>query len=89
VRARLLALLLAGALTLVAAPVGQGGPAEAPPAGGPTALPGSAGQGPNLVDNPGFDTVRDGALAGWGLRPETASCGPRCPRGAMAVVPCD
>jgi hypothetical protein len=49
-------------------PSGQGGPAEPAPAGGLTALPEGDGQGPNIVDNASFETVRDGALAGWGQK---------------------
>jgi hypothetical protein len=68
---RALALLLACGVVLAAAPrPGQGGPPAPAPAGGLTALPEAAGQGPNLVANGGFDTLRDGALAGWGLRPD-------------------
>jgi hypothetical protein len=71
VRRLLLALVVGAAAVLtVAAPPGQGGPADPPPAGGLTALPTADASGPNLVDNGGFETVRDGALAGWGLRPD-------------------
>jgi len=66
---RALALVTAVGLVLAATPpVGQGGPADPAPAGGLTALPEAQGQGPNLVANPGFETVRDGVLADWGLR---------------------
>ncbi len=67
------ALAVAGALAGVLAtlaPPGQGGPADPAPAGGLTALPSGQAQGPNLLDNGGFATVRDGALASWGLRPD-------------------
>jgi hypothetical protein len=71
VRRRALALVVAAGLALAAMPpAGQGGPAEPAPAGGLTALPEGQGQGPNLVDNASFETVRDGALGGWGLRPD-------------------
>jgi hypothetical protein len=70
-RRRALALLAAVTLLLVASPpAGQGGPADPAPAGGLTALPDAQGQGPNLVENAGFETMRDGALAGWGLKPD-------------------
>ncbi len=70
-RRRALALVVAAGLALAAMPpAGQGGPAEPAPAGGLTALPEGSGQGPNLVDNASFETVRDGALGGWGLRPD-------------------
>jgi hypothetical protein len=66
---RALALVAAIGLALAASPpAGQGGPADPAPAGGLTALPEPAGQGPNLVDNASFATVQDGALGGWGLR---------------------
>jgi hypothetical protein len=65
---RALGLVVAAGLALAAMPpAGQGGPAEPAPAGGLTALPDASGRGPNLVDNAGFETVRDGALGGWGL----------------------
>ena len=68
-RRRALALVAAAGLALAGAPpAGQGGPAEPAPAGGLTALPEGQGQGPNLVDNASFETVRDRTLAGWGLR---------------------
>jgi len=68
---RTLAWLVAGGLILAGLPpAGQGGPAPPAPAGGLTALPDAPGPGPNLVPNAGFETVRDGALAGWGLRPD-------------------
>ena len=68
-RRRALALVAAAGLALaVAPPAGQGGPADPAPAGGLTALPEGQGQGPNLVDNASFETVRDRTLAGWGLR---------------------
>jgi hypothetical protein len=70
-RRRAWALLVAVTLLLAAVPpAGQGGPADPAPAGGLTALPEAQGQGPNLVENPGFETMRDGALAGWGLKPD-------------------
>jgi hypothetical protein len=66
---RALALLVAGGLVFAAAPPpGQGGPAAPAPAGGLTALPEGSGQGPNLVENAGFEAGRDGTLARWGLR---------------------
>jgi hypothetical protein len=65
---RALALVAAVGLALAAAPAGQGGPADPAPAGGLIALPEAEGQGPNLVANPSFETVRDGVLADWGLR---------------------
>jgi hypothetical protein len=66
---RALALVTAVALTVAAVPpAGQGGPADPAPAGGLTTLPEAPGQGPNLVANPSFETVRDGVLADWGLR---------------------
>ena len=70
-RLRTLALVAAVGLALAAMPpAGQGGPADPPPAGGLTALPQAAGQGTNLVDNASFETVQDGALSAWGLRPD-------------------
>jgi hypothetical protein len=48
--------------------LGQGGPADPAPAGGLTALPQGAGQGPNLVENADFATQRSGELASWGLK---------------------
>ncbi len=70
-RRRALALVVAAGLALaVQPPAGQGGPADPAPAGGLTALPEAQGQGPNLVDNASFETLREGALGGWGLRPD-------------------
>jgi hypothetical protein len=70
-RRRTLACLVAAGLMAVAGPPpGRGGPADPAPAGGLTALPGAAGQGPNLVGNAAFEDVRDGVLADWGLRPD-------------------
>jgi hypothetical protein len=60
--------VLVGLLLAVSPLAGQGGPADPAPAGGLTALPEPEGQGPNLVDNAHFDTLRDGVLAGWALR---------------------
>jgi hypothetical protein len=65
--------VVAAALALAARPpAGQGRAVDPAPAGGLTALPAAQGQGPNLVDNAGFETVRDGVLDGWGLRPDGA-----------------
>lgn len=58
------------ALVVARPPAGRSGPADPAPAGGLIALPSGAGQGPNLVDNAGFATLREGELAGWGLRPD-------------------
>lgn len=60
--------VLVGLLLAVSPLAGRGGPADPAPAGGLTALPEPEGQGPNLVDNAHFDTLRDGVLAGWALR---------------------
>jgi hypothetical protein len=64
-----LAALLVGALALtLSALAGQSGPADPAPAGGLTALPASAGAGPNLVTNGVFEASREGTLTGWGVR---------------------
>jgi hypothetical protein len=64
-----LVVLVVGALALtLAPPAGQGGPADPAPAGGLTALPTSAGAGPNLVTNGVFEASREGTVTAWGLR---------------------
>ena len=64
-----LALLVVGSLALGLYPLaGQGGPADPAPAGGLTALPASAGAGPNLVTNGTFEGAREGTLTGWGQK---------------------
>ena len=52
------AFLTVGLLALGLSPLaGQGGPADPAPAGGLTALPASAGAGPNLVTNSTFEAA--------------------------------
>ncbi len=63
------AFLTVGLLALGLSPLaGQGGPADPAPAGGLTALPASAGAGPNLATNGTFEASRDGTLTGWGQK---------------------
>ena len=63
------AFLTVGLLALGLSPLaGQGGPADPAPAGGLTALPASAGAGPNLVTNSTFEAARDGTLTSWGQK---------------------
>jgi hypothetical protein len=57
---------LLAAVALVTPLAVRGADPKTPAVGGLTALPPPEAPGPNLLKNPGFETVESGAISGWG-----------------------